>query len=223
MTDIRAVWTDFGGVLTPPVSHTLAVFCEPLGIVPATMLAAMRAVGNSYGTDMMGPLDIPLLTEEQWARRVEQVLRSDHGVTVDLSNFADRWFTDRETNLTWLDTLRRLRAEDVFVGMLSNMVPSWDRHWRQMVPPQGLFDDVVLSFEVGHRKPDPGIFELAAKRAGLAPERCVLVDDLDKNCAGARALGWQAIHFTSTAEAITRLRELLGCQNDSTAVWEAAT
>jgi putative hydrolase of the HAD superfamily len=209
MSDVRAVWTDFGGVLTPPLGHTMSIFCREIGVSTDAFLAAMRTVGDSYGTDPMAPLDTPLISEEQWAREMEAALLRDHGATADLSDFGDKWFTDRETNERWLATLRRLKADGMFVGMLSNMVPSWDRHWRLMVPPDDLFDDVVLSFEVGSRKPERRLFDLAADRSGVTPQECLLVDDLAANCEGATEAGWQAIHFTDTAAAIERLERLL--------------
>jgi HAD superfamily hydrolase (TIGR01509 family) len=56
-----------------------------------------------------------------------------------------------------------------------------------------LFDDIVVSAEVGMAKPKPEIFRLAADRLGLPPEACVFVDDWDKNVEAARAVGMQAV------------------------------
>ncbi|HSB41265.1 MAG TPA: HAD family phosphatase [Methylomirabilota bacterium] len=56
-----------------------------------------------------------------------------------------------------------------------------------------LFDDIVVSAEVGMAKPEPEIFRLAADRLGLPPETCVFVDDWDKNVEAARAVGMQAV------------------------------
>lgn len=56
-----------------------------------------------------------------------------------------------------------------------------------------LFDDIVISAEVGMAKPAPEIFRLAAHRLGLPPEACVFVDDWDQNVEAARALGMQAV------------------------------
>jgi putative hydrolase of the HAD superfamily len=206
---VRAIWTDYGGVLTPPIDHTMSIFCDRVGVRPDAFLAAMRTVAEPYGTDIMAPLDTPLMTEEEWSGEMEDVLRRDHDANVDLSDFGEKWFTDRETNERWLDRLRRLRADGAFVGMLSNMVPSWDRQWRRLIPPDELFDAVVLSFEAGCRKPEQKIFDLAAERAGVAPAECVMVDDLAANCEGAVEAGWQAIHFTDTAAAIEELERRL--------------
>lgn len=206
---VRAVWTDFGGVLTPPVNRHLADFCEREGIPVDAFRRAMAEVARPFGGDLMAPLDTPLLSQDEWSDRITAAIRADTGLDVDLSGFDERWFAGRRPNQPWLDRLRELRAEGYFIGLLSNMPPAWDRHWRRMVPPEGLFDSVVLSFEVGARKPEPALFELAATRAGLHPSECLLVDDLAANCAGARAAGWQAVEFGTADAAIAELAGLL--------------
>lgn len=201
----RAVWTDFGGVLTPPVAHTMSRFCRRIGVSPDAFQKAMREVGAQFGTDPMAPLDTPLITEDQWRLRIEAVLLASSGIRVDLRDFGETWFADRETNQPWIARLHQARADGALVGMLSNMPPAWDARWRRMVPPGDLFNEVVLSFQVGHRKPERAIFDHAAKRIGVEPARCVLVDDLAANCSGAVEAGWHAIHLTGTGAAITEL------------------
>jgi putative hydrolase of the HAD superfamily len=202
---IRAVWTDFGGVLTPPIEHTMLAFCRRHRLEPAAVQAAVAAVSARYGTDdIMLPLDTPLVTEQQWLREVGDEL----GMAEAPLTMADSWFDGRETNHAWLERLIALRASGVFVGLLSNMVPTWDEHWRRMVAPAH-FDDIVLSFQVGTRKPSRQIFELALQRSGTRPDETVFVDDIARNCAGARAVGLAAIHFTDTTAAIAELDALL--------------
>ncbi|MFI8961979.1 HAD family hydrolase [Streptomyces sp. NPDC053493] len=210
---VRAVWTDFRGVLTPPLSWAVESFCRPMGLEPRTLHAAMRVVGESYGAGSMEVLDTPLATEEEWGRKVEQVLRDSFGVTADMSGFAERWFADRRVNEPWIEELRRLRAAGVFVGLLSNMPPGWDPYWRLMVPPED-FDDLVMSFEVGCRKPDREVFDLAARRSGLPPEQNLLADDLAENCEGAVRAGWRGLHFTDTEGAVRALRAACGFAQD---------
>ncbi len=58
---------------------------------------------------------------------------------------------------------------------------------------QHLFDDIVVSAEVGVAKPAARIFRLAAERLDLPPAACVFVDDWDKNVEAAREVGMQAV------------------------------
>lgn len=197
--------------MTAPIAQTLQAFCTRLDLDPAVLGTAMWNVSQAYGTtDVMEPLDTPLVSEQEWLRQVTESMATDSGVDVQLPSLGAAWFDGRETNAAWSAALRRLREAGTFVGMLSNMPPSWDVYWRAMAPPDEHFDDVVLSFEVGHRKPDREIFEVAARRAGADARDCVLVDDLEKNCAGAEAAGWRSVHFTDAATAEVELARLLG-------------
>lgn len=198
---VRAVWTDFGGVLTPPVGDTLGRYCAWLRVPVPVFRSAMAEVATECGvTDPMAPLDIPLVDQVTWERRMGGVL-ARHGYRVDLSGFPDRWFADRAVNAEWVVRLRGLRERGIFVGLLSNMPPAWDPYWRLMTAPADLFDGVVLSFEVGCRKPEAAMFAVAAQRSGVPAGECLLVDDLPANCAGARAAGWHAVEFQDAASA----------------------
>jgi putative hydrolase of the HAD superfamily len=211
--EVRAVWTDFGGVLTPPVSETFSAFCEKTSLPAEPLLTAVLKVTATYGTDdVLLPIDTPLVTEEEWLAQIAEVLHEDTGLRIDgrLTSIADAWFGDRPVNQQWLDRLSQLRDQGVFIGMISNMVPAWDEYWRRMVDPAANFDAVILSFQAGYRKPAREIFELAIGQSGVAAEHSVFVDDLPKNVDGARAAGWRAIHFTGAAAAIEALDCIMG-------------
>jgi putative hydrolase of the HAD superfamily len=57
------------------------------------------------------------------------------------------------------------------------------------------FDALVVSHEVGWRKPAPEIFQHAQRRAGCPAAACLFIDDLPDNVAAARACGWQGLVY----------------------------
>lgn len=81
------------------------------------------------------------------------------------------------------------------IGFLSNVA---DNILDVLFTPeqQALFDDVVLSYQVGMAKPEAAIFELAAARLGVDVSECVFVDDIQQYVDGARLAGMQAILYT---------------------------
>lgn len=70
-----------------------------------------------------------------------------------------------------------------------------------------LFDDIVVSGEVGVAKPAPRIFEILARRTGRGLDRCVFVDDSPANVAAAVEAGLDAILFTGTGHLRSDLRD----------------
>jgi putative hydrolase of the HAD superfamily len=76
--------------------------------------------------------------------------------------------------------------------------------------PTDLFDDTVISGEVGMHKPQPEIYVLACERLEVEPAQAVFVDDLRENCEGAEAVGMTALLHRDPAQTVARLEDLLG-------------
>ncbi|MBI3289515.1 MAG: HAD-IA family hydrolase, partial [Elusimicrobia bacterium] len=66
----------------------------------------------------------------------------------------------------------------------------------------------ILSHELGLRKPQPEIYHAALKLSGTAPDETLFIDDLEENCAGARAVGLHAIRYRGAPELKRRLAAL---------------
>ena len=113
----------------------------------------------------------------------------------------DHLFEDVPRRRVMLELLDRLRGR-VRLGLLSNAGPGLRAH---LDPLLGHFDDVVISAEVGCRKPEPEIFKLALRRLGAAPPETLFVDDFAHNCAAARELGIRTHRFTTPGRLLTRL------------------
>jgi epoxide hydrolase-like predicted phosphatase len=95
------------------------------------------------------------------------------------------------------------------VGMLSNIgIEDMDLFF---TPEERrvFFDGVVLSGEVGITKPHPYIFQLMAEKLGVTPGECVMIDDIEENCAGADAAGMKAIHYRTNSQVIREVKRLL--------------
>jgi beta-phosphoglucomutase family hydrolase len=61
-----------------------------------------------------------------------------------------------------------------------------------------LFSAIVTGMDVTKGKPDPQVFLLAAKRLGVPPSRCVVVEDAQPGIAAAQAAGMAAVGLVST-------------------------
>ncbi len=96
------------------------------------------------------------------------------------------------------------------VGLLSNIdVGTMERLFPEPERSQ-LFDVFVMSGELGVTKPSVRIFEIAAERLGLAPDECVMIDDIPDNIEGARLAGMYGIVFASRQQLMRDIEALLG-------------
>ena len=104
--------------------------------------------------------------------------------------------------------VRAAGAAGVKTGLISN---SWGLGIYDRAPID-IFDEAVISGDVGLHKPQPEIYLLACERLGVEPADAVFVDDLRENCAGAEAVGMTALLHRSADETAPRLEELLSVE-----------
>lgn len=102
--------------------------------------------------------------------------------------------------------LRRLRDAGHRLFYLSNMPLPFAEHLEREYAFLDWFDRGVFSSRVRHIKPEPPIFELAARRFGVAASRLMFFDDSARNVRAARAAGWHALQFVDAADCQRRLR-----------------
>jgi 2-haloacid dehalogenase len=110
-------------------------------------------------------------------------------------------------NGTFDDTLaivEELRASGLPLYVISNWSRETWHHATDRFAFLDWFDDLVISGLEGVAKPDPEIFHLARRRFGVEPARTLFIDDHEVNVDSARALGFQAVQFT-TADALRRV------------------
>jgi putative hydrolase of the HAD superfamily len=207
---VRAVISDFGGVLTSPLQ---AAFVAAQGDVeiPAEAYGAAMAAAAERGEELpLFALERGEITEGEFLARMERGLGDALGHPVSLDGFGTRLMNALEPNEELFAYYRELRDRGVRLAMLTNNVREWEPLWRSKLPIDDVFETVVDSGFVGMRKPEPGIYALTLERLGLPAEACVFVDDLEINVDAARELGLQAVLYRDTAQAIAELDALLG-------------
>jgi putative hydrolase of the HAD superfamily len=201
-------------VLSPPLDELFDAYHQKTGITPDQLKTAMKDVAAEMDMPTLAPVELAVITEAKWGRGLARAL-SSRNPGIDLSRarletFGEQWFDGVTANPVMVCALRYARDNGFRVGILSNNVVEWESYWLPIVAPAGEVDCLIDSCKVGIRKPDPRIFDLAAKTAGAEAADCVLIDDLTENCAAARAQGWQAVHFRDNAQALHDLSRITG-------------
>ena len=210
--ELRGIVTDWGGVLTSPILTTVQAWIEADGIDWDSYRTVMRLwVSQAYGVDA-GPNPIHALERGECSgAEFEQILAARllrvDGETVVAEGLLRRMFAASVPVPGMYDTIRTLRAAGFSTALLSN---SWGCDEYPRADFAGLFDTVVLSGEIGMRKPEKEIFLHAAATLGLAPAECVFIDDMEANVAAAQACGMTGVLHTETATTASVLQDLLG-------------
>jgi putative hydrolase of the HAD superfamily len=205
---IRAVISDFGGVLTTPLMESFLAYQRESGISLEDLGVAMaKLMQDDDGRHPLFELEKGNITEEEFSRRLGAALGRD------VSGMREVYFENLHPNERMIGYLRGLREDGLRLALLTNNVREWEPLWRAKLPDvDELFEVVVDSGFVGMRKPDPEIYELTLERLGdgLRAEECAFLDDIEVNCDAARALGMTAIRFHDNEQAIAELEAALG-------------
>jgi epoxide hydrolase-like predicted phosphatase len=209
MSRVRAVISDFGGVLTSPLLESFAGLMQASGISLESVGKAMATLADRDGSNPLFELETGRMTEAAFMGAISEQLSADRGSEVSLDGFGERYFEHLEPNQPMIDYMRDLRGRGHKMAICTNNIREWEAHWRAMLPVDEIFDVVVDSAFVGSRKPEPRIYEITLERLGAAPEDAVFIDDVELNCEGARQLGITAIRFRSTEQAIEQIEAAL--------------
>jgi putative hydrolase of the HAD superfamily len=205
---IRAVVSDFGGVLTAPLNTAFLRIQDDLGITPADFRAAMIAATEKDGVHPLYQLERGEISEQAFLAALERRLAPLLGREVTLHGFGERYLGALDPNDELFAYYRRLHERGIRLALLTNNAREWEPHWRAKLPIDDIFETVVDSSFVGLRKPDPRIYGVVLERLALPAEACAFVDDLERNVDAARALGFHAIHFRDTEQVVAELDAL---------------
>lgn len=208
---LRALVVDWGGVLTEPLDAAIRAWAEIDGVEFEHYVDVMRswlgphqgelARDNPVAALERGEIEVPHF-EEQLAQRLSQAA----GREIRAVGLLQRMFDQFEHAPAMSALVLRARRAGLLTGLLSN---SWGNEY----PREGwdeMFDAIVISGEVGMRKPEPEIFAHALDLLGVLAEETVFVDDLAHNVQAAVELGLVGIHHTSYESTASELEELFG-------------
>jgi epoxide hydrolase-like predicted phosphatase len=204
---IEAVVFDFGGVIISPITDKMVALADRHQTTVAQLLQVLLGPDESsdhpWHRAERGELTVaeiqPLL--DPWARQVGLRMQGD-----EIEVLLAPGFRIIEQVVA---RIARLRDEGVRTALLTNTFAEFRPTLEQTVD-FGLFDEIIESYAVSARKPEPAIYQATAAALGVGHDRIAYLDDFAQNLAPAEALGWTVIHVTDPLAAISALDQLLG-------------
>ncbi|MFG2651852.1 HAD family hydrolase [Streptomyces sp. NPDC048436] len=185
-TPPSAVLTDFGGVLTTSVLDSFRAYSERVGDDPLLIERLFRE--DKEASALLVEHECGRLSEADFERGLAGRLR-EKGVDVEPAGLLAAIATGMRPDETMLAALRGLRAQGIPVAIVSNALGDDCYEGYDL---DGLADVVVISSEIGSRKPGRRIYRTACERLGVEPSACVMIDDLEHNLRGPARNPWSA-------------------------------
>lgn len=197
--------------MTSPIADSVSAWLAAEGIDRASYVTVMRrwvrpAYGGDAGANPVHALERGECTSEEFEGALARELVLVTGGPVAGEGLLARMFAGSMLDEAMIGLFRRLRAVGVPTGMLSN---SWGGGYPRELFPE-LFSAVVISAEVGMRKPEPRIFRHAAQLLGVQPAECIFIDDIEANVTAAEQVGFTGVLHRAPDGTAERVAELLG-------------
>jgi HAD superfamily hydrolase (TIGR01509 family) len=145
--------------------------------------------------------------QDYWKRVVKKFnLESDPDF-----DFLESWISDYRPRKE-IHQLAEELAIKYKIGLLSNLYNGMYSRLLELGIVADLdYSEVILSNEIGLRKPDKEIYEFATKKSGVKSEEILLIDDRKDFLKGAKKYGWQTFWLDdkNVEKSVQKLRELL--------------
>ena len=184
---LEAIAFDLGNVLVA-VDHFR--FCHGFGalvnLTPEEVFAAV------FDSDLEPGYDTGRLSSEEFYQR----LLARFGLALPYPRFAELW-NDIFAPLEDMEATVEHLAGRYPLYLLSNTNPLHFQYIKEHFSLLRHFRRHILSYEVGSRKPEPGIFQALIRATDCPPARCLFLDDKLPFVEAARTHGLVAWHFTS--------------------------
>ncbi|MGW5878602.1 HAD family hydrolase [Nocardiopsis terrae] len=207
----RGVISDWGGVLTPPLLDGIRAWLQADRIDAEHYYEVMRPYfDGSLPDNPVHALERGEIDTGEFERDLAALLRCTHGGPVVADGLIHRMFSNFDPVHDMYETIRSVRGSGAGTALLSN---SWGNGYpREHF--EATFDTVVISGEVGMRKPEERIYLHTCERMGLSPRDCVFIDDLEHNVATAESLGMTGILHTDVASTRRKLSRFLAPEGE---------
>ena len=210
---IEAILWDFGGVITSSPFEAFSAYEQRNGL-PKDFIRGINATNPD--TNAWAQFESNQIDADTFDRLfAEEALAAGHSVA-GKEVLALLSGSIRPRMVAVLNACKRHYK----IGCITNNVKSGagpgmarsSEKANQIAEIMALFDHVVESSELGIRKPDPRIYQIACEALGVAPENCVFLDDLGINLKPAKAQGMATIKVLNESQACDDLQKLTGIE-----------
>lgn len=194
---VELITFDLGNVLVN-VNHM--EFCRRLAVL--TPLAPEEIFEYVFNGSLEPGYDTGKITSQEFYQHI----LAQFNVQVDFERFA-RWWNSLFSPIQEMEAIVEKLAAKYPLFLLSNTNILHFEFILQNYPVLNHFTKFVLSYRIGSRKPESGIYEYLIRQSGVSPERILFIDDKMPFVNAARTHGIQAWQFTGCTEFIQKLKD----------------
>ena len=170
--------------------------CRQLAALATTGVTPIEVFDQIFGGSLEEDFDCGRITTTEFVG----ALRTRFGIVAPDASIGDAWsdiFRPNDDVASILPLLKRSTSRLVLASNTNDLHYRWLA--TRLSEAFACFDEFVLSFEVGVRKPAPAFFQRCVEAAGVEPRECVYVDDRQDFVEIANAIGMTGLLYEPAA------------------------
>ena len=196
---ISTIAFDYAGVLEVAEKNITTEITEYLGITKEEWSRAYYSLVHLCNVGTHTWHDVAILTVEKLGASQAQVLEVEELMRLNAEK--------KKVNMGLVEIIKTLKP-NYNIALISN----YASHLRQKLIDQNLFDlfdEIIISGEVGYQKPQPEIFMLACEKLGVTISELVFIDDTPRSLENADVIGYTPILYTNNQKLQQDLSQIL--------------
>lgn len=195
--DKRVIVFDLGGVIFK-FDHMLP--CKRLSKISG--IPAQNIYENIFENEIGNLYDEGKITSDEFYLAVNNLLK----INLPINEFNNIWSDIFKENLGVSRLIEGLKNKNYKLYLLSNTNEMHFNFIKNKFEIINIFDDFILSYKVGYKKPNIEIFNILLKKTGFEASQHIYIDDLENFINIARSIGMTGIVFTSSLKLKQELR-----------------
>lgn len=207
-TQFECIFWDFGGVFTGSPFYASGNYSNQLGVETQELIKLVLGYGLEDGDHHWHRLERGEISMKHATKEIITSIENSGIKGFEIRDFFKSIGGASESTEAMFNAVRRFKEMGLSQYILSNNIREFSSSWKSMLP-DGLFDGIIDSSEVGVRKPNPKIFDLALQISGIPAAKTIFLDDYLEHVTVANNLGIKSIHVgPNPLEAVNELESL---------------
>lgn len=203
---IKAIVFDYGGVIEQKNGDLIQEIADSLQITKEYWQKIYYTLNHLNNTGKNSWPEV--------ATMVAKKINASDAQIFFIQDLIEKNNEKRILNTELLEIIKGLKNKNYKIGLLSN----YSLTLRQRLMRQNiihLFDEIIISAEVGYQKPQPEIFKITSDKFGVNINEILFIDDTKHSLGGAENIGYTPILYTDNTKLKKDLNNILKTQNSN--------
>lgn len=188
---IKAIAFDFGGVIEKKDGDLIQEMADSLQITKENWQKVYYTFNHLNNTGKNSWPEVAAMVAKKFNASDTQIFF--------IQDLIKKYDKKRIFNIELIEIIKDLKKKNYKIGLLSNNSIELNKRLtnNNLVD---IFDEIIISSEVGYQKPQPEIFKIISKKLSVNINELLFIDDTKRSLEGAIKIGYTPLLYTNNVK-----------------------